>query len=233
MEPPRLPGTALHLGAVGGVGRRARLPTRLRLPCHSTREEAARGSRDPQRVPLDGSIAPRMPTGPSPRASPSALCRRKKAEPCPPWLQHGGSRVSATPPLSWGRTPPLLTLRGDEPRPLCFPLACLPAQTPRARLREAQRRSPRLPAVATSPCGTPSLPAHPCSTPQGTHWFGFLCFGLVWSGLAVGPEPQPPPASRYPVLGQNSRRGQPDPEAPSGQTRGAAAARGHRPWSRQ
>ncbi|XP_038305136.1 basic proline-rich protein-like [Canis lupus familiaris] len=41
---------------------------------------AGGGSGDRQRVPLDGSVAPAMPTGPSPRASPSALCRRKKAK---------------------------------------------------------------------------------------------------------------------------------------------------------
>ena len=200
MEPPRLPGTALHLGAVGGVGRRARLPTRLRLPCHSTREEAARGSRDPQRVPLDGSIAPRMPTGPSPRASPSALCRRKKAEPCPPWLQHGGSRVSATPPLSWGRTPPLLTLRGDEPR-ASSPL--LPLSLPPSPNTEGE--APRGPATFTKAPGSGHEPVRhsiatraPLQHTSGDTlvWFPLLWSGLVWS--CRGPRAPATPSKSVP-----------------------------------
>lgn len=101
-------------GGGGGMwchGSRARLQSRLGLPRHCWASPlgagAARGSRDRRGVPLDGSIAPRMPTVPSPTGlSLRPLAKKKgdarkktkrkgQASVHPPWLQHGGSHVSA------------------------------------------------------------------------------------------------------------------------------------------
>lgn len=93
----RRPGCAARLGAClwgfrGPNWRRTLLPSGLQrprvrpgtgpspacspraLPSHSSPGEHRDGCSIAKRVPLDGSIAPEMPTCPSPRSTPSALC---------------------------------------------------------------------------------------------------------------------------------------------------------------
>lgn len=62
--------------------------------------------------------------------------------------------------------------------------------------------------------------------PPGFHLYPRSSAGRLrrHTGLLVGPEPQPPLASRCPILRQDSPRGQRDPEACSGQTQRSAEA---------
>ena len=118
LEPPGSPAGTLRLG-VGGGGRLEGGPISSPAWDFTHREATAQGSRDGQRVSLDGSVAPRMATRPSPRSSPSALCGRKKAGPCPLWLQHGGALVWAT---LWQQ----LRLCGGPVQPSLVPSAARP-----------------------------------------------------------------------------------------------------------
>ena len=118
-----------------------------------------------------------------------------------------------------------MTLRGDDPRPLCCPVACLPAQKPRARLREVHRGSRQWPRTRAGLHRCPRAPAAPLRGHTGLvwvrlGWVGLLWFGLGWSGLAVGPEPRPPPASRSPVVGRNIREASLTPRPPAARCKG-------------
>lgn len=120
-----------------------------RAPCvppgtglHS-QESHSRGLMGSQRtVPLDGSIAPEMPTGPSPRAAPSARRQKKKGR---------GQALSTLPP-TW-RLPCLSHWQPGgwggphsmEPRPLWLPSACFRDQNARARLSDVHRGSRQWP----------------------------------------------------------------------------------------
>lgn len=169
-------------------------------------------------VPLDGSIAPEMPTGPSPRAAPSARRQKKKGQ------------ASHVHPASNMAAPMSQALGGGgehsmEPRPLWLPSACFRDQNARARLSEAQRGSPRLPAVAMNPSGTPSFPLRSSAAHLRGHTL-----------VRFGPGPRAPTTASQSVPGPQSGlpdRGQPDPEAHSGRTQRSAAAHGQRPRGRQ
>ncbi|XP_035581324.1 formin-like protein 20 [Zalophus californianus] len=160
-----------------------------------------------------------------PRPLPPPFAKEKRPSPghrAPTW-RLPRPRPPPAALLSWGSTLPLLGLRASaEPRPLSLHGACPKA---RARLSEAQRRSPRLPAVAIIRSGPPSLPPRLCRTPQETHW------------SARGPRaPTPTPSQSVP----DPPSGLP-PEAsvtlrpPAGHTQraAAAAAPGHGPGGRQ
>lgn len=169
-------------------------------------------------VPLDGSIAPEMPTGPPPRAAPSARRQKKKGQ------------ASHVHPASNMAAPMSQALGGGgehsmEPRPLWLPSACFRDQNARARLSETQRGSPRLPAVAMNPSGTPSFPLRSSAAHLRGHTL-----------VRFGPGPRAPTTASQSVPGPQSGlpdRGQPDPEARSGRTQRSAAAHGQRPRGRQ
>ena len=145
--PGRPPAGARHLGAVGGVegGPRSLPPG---TPHFARREATARGSRESERVPLDGSVAPRMPTRPSPQGlSPRPLRKKKRPGPV-----HPGSNMAAptAPPLCAGPSP-RRTLRGASAAssPLAAALSRLSALGSRLwgpeSQGEAHRGSPRWP----------------------------------------------------------------------------------------
>ncbi|XP_032185609.1 basic salivary proline-rich protein 1-like [Mustela erminea] len=194
LESPRLPGRwgrgTTHAWAFAGA-QETGPPHPRSHPAGASRGRRFAGSRDPQRVPLDDSRAPRMPSGPSSWASPSALCQRKKAS-----RVHPGSNMAA--PmflllwLSWAE---LVRLRGaGSLAPLWLPLTGLASK--------AQGRGSASP--SQGPRGSRQWPrTHPGLHlgPRGRHAL-----------LVPGPEPQPRPAGPCPSLSQDSPRGQPHPE---------------------
>lgn len=101
-----------------------------------------------KRVPLDGSVAPEMPSCPSPRSTPSALCRGKNANP------RAKRKPGLSPPRPiWGHPWPTSRTRSlaDGPRP-GPPVARLPDQPESGRLGRPWRctRPNRIPEDALS-----------------------------------------------------------------------------------
>ena len=214
----------MHLGVCaggGGVGGRG---GRSGSPSATASQVTPPRSRHPERVPLDGAVAPPMPSGPSSRDLSLHPLREKKGQalstPAPPWRLPGSRR-------SPGTALALLRLGGAGRAP--GPRA--PCSLPECRAQA--RRGPAQVAEAHGSGHEPSrVSAFTRAPPRDTRG-DTLVRSRAQRPSRPPNTPLPPRAARCPILSRDSPRGQPDPEGPSAQRQRSAAAPGHRPWGRQ
>ena len=205
-------------GGVGGRGGRSGSPSATASQVTPPR------SRHPERVPLDGAVAPPMPSGPSSRDLSLHPLREKKGQalstPAPPWRLPGSRR-------SPGTALALLRLGGAGRAP--GPRA--PCSLPECRAQA--RRGPAQVAEAHGSGHEPSRGSAFTRVPSRDTRGDTLVRSRAQRPSRPPNTPLPPRAARCPILSRDSPRGQPDPEGPSAQRQRSAAAPGHRPWGRQ